>query len=102
MPIQETSVPTNAGRQHPVPQNVMDVEFKVVGNLTIRQLFYLFIGGVLIYIFIKSGLPKFWRYSFISISGLISFAVAFIPYEERGLDKWLVSFIKAMGSPTQR
>lgn len=98
MPINEQQ---STSRQHPVPQNVMDVEFKVIGDLTVRQLMYLFAGMVAVYSFYKTGLPTFWKYIFISISGALSIAVAFIPIQERGLDKWLVSFIKAMISPTQ-
>lgn len=98
MPINEQQ---STSRQHPVPQNVMDVEFRVIGDLTIRQLMYLFAGMVAVYSFYKTGLPTFWKYIFISISGALSIAVAFIPIQERGLDKWLVSFIKAMISPTQ-
>ncbi len=98
MPINEQQ---STSRQHPVPQNVMDVEFRVIGDLTIRQLMYLFAGMVAVYSFYKTGLPTFWKYIFISISGALSIAVAFIPIQERGLDKWLVSFIKAMIAPTQ-
>lgn len=98
MPINEQQ---STSRQHPVPQNVMDVEFKVIGDLTVRQLMYLFVGMVAVYSFYKTGLPTFWKYIFISISGALSIAVAFIPIQERGLDKWLVSFIKAMITPTQ-
>jgi len=98
VPINEQQ---STSRQHPVPQNVMDVEFRVIGDLTIRQLMYLFAGMVTVYLFYKTGLPTFWKYIFISISGALSIAVAFIPIQERGLDKWLVSFIKAMIAPTQ-
>jgi len=98
MPIKEEQ---STSRQHPVPQNVMDVEFKIVGDLTIRQLMYLFAGMIVVYSFYKSGLPTFWRYIFISFFSLLSIAVAFVPIQERGLDKWLMSFIKSMISPTQ-
>lgn len=101
MPIRDDSQQQGSSRQHPVPQNVMDVEFKVVGDLTVRQLMYLFAGGVLIYVFHRSGLPGFWRVTLMAITGITAIAVAFVPIEERGLDKWLVSFIKAMFAPSQ-
>ncbi len=99
MPIKDES--QTAGRQHPIPQNVMDVEFKVVGDITLRQLMYLFAGAILAYIVYKSGAPAFWRYLivFLTVTGTI--AIAFVPYEERGLDKWFMSFIRAMTAPTQ-
>lgn len=101
MPIKDDSGQQNAGHQHPIPQNVMDVEFKVVGDLTVRQLMYLFAGAIVTYISWKSGLPTFWRVIFAFITVVLSVAVAFVPYEERGLDKWLISFLKAMTMPTQ-
>ena len=102
MPIKEETIEGSAGRRHPVPQNVMDVEFKVVGDLTVRQLMYLFAGMSLAYIFHKSGLPAFWRWVFMLLIGGLSVAVAFVPVQERSLDKWLISFIKAMTGPGQR
>lgn len=100
MPIKEDT--ESAGRKHPVPQNVMDVEFKVVGDLTVRQVMYLFIGGILIFIFFRSGLPSFWRWAFMIGTGGLSIAVAFVPIQERGMDRWMVSFVKALMAPTQR
>jgi len=103
MPIEESAANMiNAGRKHPVPQNVMDVEFKVVGDLTVRQVMYLFAGGMLVFIFFKSGLPFIWRWFFMIATGILAIAVAFIPIQERGLDKWLVSFLSAIKNPTQR
>jgi len=42
MGIQEVQL-TN--KQHAVPQNIMDVEFKLIGDLTMRQFAYLIIFG---------------------------------------------------------
>jgi len=101
MPLQDDTLINTAGRRHPVPQNVMDVEFKVVGNLTVRQLIYAFAGLTLAYIFYKSGLPSFWRTIFVSIITILTILVAFVPVQERGMDKWIIIFIKSMFSPTQ-
>ena len=100
MPIREDT--ETYGRKHPVPQNVMDVEFKVVGDLTVRQVMYLFGGGIMVALFWKSGLPQFWRWAFMIFSGVLSIAIAFVPVQERGLDKWVISFIGAITSPSQR
>ena len=89
------------GRKHPVPQNVMDVEFKVVGDLTLRQLGFLCLGGVGAYIFYNSGLPSFWAILLAGLAIILGIAVAFVPIEERGLDKWVVLFLRAMTFQTQ-
>ncbi|PIS12639.1 hypothetical protein COT69_02950, partial [candidate division WWE3 bacterium CG09_land_8_20_14_0_10_39_24] len=47
MPMNEEQT---AHRQHPVPQNIMSVEFKLVGDLTVRQFMYLIIGGITVYL----------------------------------------------------
>ena len=47
MAIQDTGAQSN--RQHAVPQNIMDVEFKIVGDLTMRQFSYLLILGLFAY-----------------------------------------------------
>jgi hypothetical protein len=101
MPIKEDT-DTSAGRKHPVPQNVMDVEFKVVGDLTVRQIFYLAMAGTFAYLFFKSNLPLFWKWFFIITSTGLGIGVAFVPIQERGMDKWVVSFVKAVLSPSQR
>ena len=101
MPIKDASLDATAGRKHPVPQNVMDVEFKVVWDLTVRQVMYLFFGGAFVFVFQRSGLPPFWRWILMVGSGFLSIAVAFVPVQERGLDRWIISFIRAMKSPAQ-
>ncbi len=100
MPIKEET--ETYGRKHPVPQNVMDVEFKVVGDLTVRQVMYLFGGGILTYVAFKSGLPAFWKWTFTIFSALLTLGVAFVPIQERGMDKWVISFVRAITAPSQR
>ena len=46
MPINDIQT-TN--RQHAVPQNIMDVEFKIIGDLTMRQFIYLLVFGAMAY-----------------------------------------------------
>ncbi len=101
MPIKDASQEQGTNRKHPVPQNVMDVEFKVVGDLTVRQIVYIAIGFSIAYIFYRSGLPVVWQYGLAIFMVLLTLAVAFVPYEDRGLDKWLVIFIRSMFGPTQ-
>ncbi|MFH1566154.1 MAG: PrgI family protein [bacterium] len=99
-------MPTNeeqtAHRQHPVPQNIMSVEFKLVGDLTVRQFVYLVIGGITVYLSFISKLPFLWKWSLILFSGFGSLALAFVPFGDRGLDQWIKNFIKSITTPTQR
>lgn len=89
-------------QQHPIPQNVMQVEFKLIGNLTIRQFVYAAVGVVFFYIAITSPIPGFIRMP-VAFLGLIGgLALAFLPLEDRGLDQWAKNFLGAIFSPTQR
>ncbi len=90
-------------QQHPIPQNVMQVEFKLIGNLTIRQFVYAAVGVVFFYIVITtSPIPSFIRMP-VAFLGLIGgLALAFLPLEDRGLDQWTKNFLSAIFSPTQR
>lgn len=98
MPIADAP---QSNRQHAVPQNIMDVEFKLIGDLTMRQFSYLLLCGILSYV------------SFVAVVGifkvplgvtfaLLGLGLAFLPIGERGLDDWIASFIRAINSPTQR
>lgn len=97
MPINDVQT-TN--RQHAVPQNIMDVEFKIIGDLTMRQFIYLLIFGGLGYAsFII--IPGLLKWPVIIVSALAGVAFAFLPIEERGLDEWVINFIKAMYKDNQ-
>jgi hypothetical protein len=90
-----------SNRQHAVPQNIMDVEFKIVGDLTMRQFTYLFVFGLGAY-FSSVTVPGLFRWPITLTLGLLALGLAFIPVQERGLDEWLVNFFRSINSPTQR
>lgn len=85
--------------QHAVPQNIMDVEFKLIGDLTMRQFTYLLVFGLTGYIF-SITLVGFFKLPLSLGSILIGLALAFVPIRERGMDEWIVNFIKAVYGPT--
>jgi uncharacterized membrane protein len=90
-----------SNKQHAVPQNIMDVEFKLIGDLTMRQFAYLIVSGLCAYlasVFVV-GLFKIPTMIFFALLGL---GLAFVPIEERGMDEWIINFFKAIYSPTQR
>ena len=101
MPISDTQEQT-AHRQHPVPQNIMSVEFKLVGDLTVRQFVYLVVGGITVYLSFISKLPFLWKWSIIFFGGFGGLGLAFVPFGDRGLDQWIKNFIKSVSSPTQK
>jgi len=88
--------------QHSVPQHIASFEFKLFGNLTVRQFVTLAIPmGVAALIFF-SNLATIIRMPLALIFGLLGIFAALVPIGGRPLDKWAVAFVKAILSPTQR
>ncbi len=88
--------------QHPVPRNISSFQFHLIGDMTLRQFGYLAAGIILAYFTYKSApLPSLFKYPLSGFFALVGFAFAFLPIQERPLDKWLVAFIKSITSPTQ-
>lgn len=87
--------------QHPVPQNVTTFQFRLIGDMTLKQFGYLAGGALLAYIFYKLPLPLFLNWPLAIIFALGGFGFAFVPIEERPMDVWVLSFFKSIYSPTQ-
>lgn len=91
-------------QQHPIPQNVTSFQFKLVGDMTLKQFTYLASGMVIAYIFFVFVVPSqpLLAWPIIVLSSFIGIAFAFIPIADRPLDYWLVAFLRAIYSPTKR
>lgn len=89
---------------HPIPQNVTSFQFKLVGDMTLKQFGYLAAGSVtayLIFVFLAHDFPLI-SWPLIIISALLGVAFAFLPIGSRPLDHWTKAFLKAIYSPTKR
>lgn len=87
--------------QHPVPQNVTTFQFRLIGDMTLKQFGYLVGGAILAYIIYKLPLPFFFTWPLAVLSAVFGFGLAFVPIEERPMDVWVLSFFKSIYSPTQ-
>lgn len=89
--------------QHPVPQHIASFQFKLFGNLTVRQ-FITLLGPMIVagIIFFSEFEPVIIKYFLSGIIGLGGFIVAVVPVGGRPFDKWIVAFVKAIFAPTQR
>lgn len=87
--------------QHAVPQNVTQYQFRLVGDMTLKQFLELCIGLVLAYLFFASNLLVFIKWPLIILSILFGAALAFFPIEDRPLDQWITNFLKAIYRPTR-
>jgi hypothetical protein len=88
-------------QQHSVPQNITGFEFKLIGFLTLKEFGYLAATAIICFMIylIFSGI-----FRWIFIVPIASFGIALSLGEIAGMkfDKWLISFIRAVTSPTQR
>ena len=86
--------------QHPIPQQITSYEFKLVGDMTLKQ-FLKAAVGIILAIMVNSTkliiLVKWPLMLFLAGGGL---ALAFVPFEDRPLEVWVLSFLKAIYSPT--
>jgi hypothetical protein len=87
--------------QHPVPQNVTTFQFRLIGDMTLKQFGYLIAGGILAVIAYKLPLPFIITWPLAGAFAFLGVGFAFIPVEERPMDVWVFSFFKSVYSPTQ-
>lgn len=88
--------------RHPVPQNIMDVEFKLFGALTIRQFGYAGAGFVIALLFYFSGLPEILRWIFIGFSLFAGGFLALIKINGQPSSVFLSNFLVSMFEPQAR
>lgn len=86
--------------QHPVPQNISSYQFHLVGDMTLKQFLELAAGVVIGVIIYATGLPGLIKWPLILFFGAGGAALAFVPFEERPLEQWIVAFFRSVYSPT--
>lgn len=93
-------------RQHPIPQNVLDVEFKLFTKFTVKEFAYIatgvLLGAIFIYLWTENRMPAiiaFPSFAFFSGTGLI---LGLVPIQDQPADRLLSNYIKAINRPTLR
>ena len=92
-----------AFQTHPVPQNVTNFEFHLIGDMTLKQFGYLAAGlgfAYLVFVLLAGTFP-FIAWPVILLSSLTGIAFAFLPIQERPLDHWVAAFFSAIFKPTK-
>ena len=93
-------------KQHAIPQNVLDVEFKLFTKFTLKEFAYLAIGvgfgGLMLYLTIGGDIPKIIGIPVFILSSLAGIFLALVPINDQPADKFIQSYIRAITSPTQR
>src|SRR3990170_7107193 len=86
---------------HPVHQNITSFEFRLIGDMTLKQFVILATGSIFAYIFWLLPLPQIIRFPLSGLSAFSGIAFAFLPLEDRPLHRWALSFLRSIYSPTQ-
>jgi hypothetical protein len=87
--------------QHPIPQNISSYQFRLVGDMTLKQFFQLASGLLVGFIFYSLPILGIIKWPFAILSGILGIALAFLPLEERPLEKWIFAFFRAIYTPTE-
>ncbi|AKM83102.1 hypothetical protein A2422_04645 [Candidatus Woesebacteria bacterium RIFOXYC1_FULL_31_51] len=86
--------------QHPIPQQISSYQFKLVGDMTLKQFFQVAGGCLVSLLFYSTPLHPIIKWPLILFFVLLGVALAFLPFEERPLEKWIVAFFRSIYSPT--
>ena len=86
---------------HPIPQDITGFQFKLIGDMTIKQFAYLGAGVVLGWILFILPISVFIKLPLAGLSIFTGVGFAFLPVEGRPMDLMLSNFAKAIFSPTQ-
>lgn len=86
--------------QHPIPQQISSYEFKLVGEMTLKQ-FGKAAGGIVIALVINSApIIAILRLPLAFIFAVGGLMLAFVPFQDRPLETWLLAFLKSIYNPT--
>lgn len=69
--------------------------------MTLKQFFQLAGGFVVALIFYSTPIIGIIKWPFVILSALLGVALAFLPLEERPLEKWIFAFFRAIYAPTE-
>ncbi len=86
--------------QHPIPQQIASYQFKLVGDMTLKQFSQLAGGALISLLLYASPLHPFIKWPLIIVSFLFGVALAFLPIEDRPLSTWILIFFRSIYSPT--
>ncbi len=86
---------------HPIPQDVTGFQFKLIGNMTVKQFAYVAVGGVSAVLLYYIPVPFLLKLPFMVLFGLSGLALAFFPLDGRPLDVMFGQFLKALLFPNQ-
>ncbi len=93
-------------RQHAIPQNILDIEFKLFTKFTLKEFAYLAIGfgigGIMIYLIVSNIIPGTLGIPVCILSCSTGIFLGLVPINDQDADVFIKNYITAITSPTQR
>lgn len=86
---------------HPIPQDITGFQFKLIGDMTIKQFAYLALGTIIGWAIFSLPIISFIKIPFSAFFIVLGVAFAFFSVSGRPMDTMIVNFLKATLSPTQ-
>lgn len=86
---------------HPIPQDVTGFQFKLIGNMTVKQFAYLATGVLLAWVFLQLPIILLIKIPLCAFFAFLGTGLAYLPIGGRPMDLMIVNFIKALIRPTQ-
>jgi hypothetical protein len=86
--------------QHPIPQDISSYQFRLVGDMTLRQFLQVATGALVALFLYASPLNPFIKWPLILFSVLFGVALAFLPIDDRPLGTWIIAFFRSIYNPT--
>lgn len=86
---------------HPIPQDVTGFQFKLVGNMTIKQFAYVAGGAIMSVILFYLPIALLVKFPLLILFATSGVALAFLPVEGRPMDTMVVNFFNAITRPNQ-
>src|SRR3990167_879079 len=87
---------------HSIPQDITGFQFKLIGNMTVKQFIYLATGTIVAWLFFfVLPLPAIIRWPIALLAIGFGGGLAFLPIDGRPMDTMFINLIKAIFAPTQ-
>lgn len=86
--------------QHPIPSQISSYEFKLVGEMTLKQFLKAAAGIVLAVLINSTKIVFIIKWPLMIFFAGLGLALAFVPFQDRPLENWIIAFIRSIYSPT--
>lgn len=87
--------------QHPVPQDITGFQFKLIGDMTVKQFVYLAGGIVIAFVISRLDIHVFVKYPLLAFFAIGGAALAFLDVGRRPLDRIIASFFRSVYRDTR-